>query len=152
MGDIPTLMGFIIRGFIWDIPILIFAYVLFWGPNIILCTDLESAQLAALAALNNKKKTADTACPGGHHIRAYKASNGIESKVGGELWTGSLRVGRERGCWQLRVAGLRSLVAIDALRQTVLETPPTHHATMWPWLCLLRWMLPIVSIVFPFFG
>ena len=25
-------MGFIIRGFIWDIPILIFAYVLFWGP------------------------------------------------------------------------------------------------------------------------
>ena len=24
-------MGFIIRGFIWDIPILIFAYVLFWG-------------------------------------------------------------------------------------------------------------------------
>ena len=30
--DIPTLLGFIIRGFIWDIPILIFAYVLFWGP------------------------------------------------------------------------------------------------------------------------
>ena len=27
-------MGFIIRGFIWDIPILIFAYVLFWGPII----------------------------------------------------------------------------------------------------------------------
>ena len=26
-------MGFSIRGFIWDIPILIFAYVLFWGPN-----------------------------------------------------------------------------------------------------------------------
>ena len=26
-------MGFIIRGFIWDIPILIFAYVLFGGPN-----------------------------------------------------------------------------------------------------------------------
>ena len=25
-------MGFIIRGFIWDIPILIFAYVLCWGP------------------------------------------------------------------------------------------------------------------------
>ena len=25
-------MGFIIRGFIWDIPILIFAYVLFCGP------------------------------------------------------------------------------------------------------------------------
>ena len=25
-------MGFIIGGFIWDIPILIFAYVLFWGP------------------------------------------------------------------------------------------------------------------------
>ena len=25
-------MGFIIRGFIWDIPIRIFAYVLFWGP------------------------------------------------------------------------------------------------------------------------
>ena len=27
-------MGFIIRGCIWDIPILIFAYVLFWGPII----------------------------------------------------------------------------------------------------------------------
>ena len=27
-------MGFIIRGFIWDIPILIFAFVLFWGPII----------------------------------------------------------------------------------------------------------------------
>ena len=27
-------MGFIIRGFIWDIPILVFAYVLFWGPII----------------------------------------------------------------------------------------------------------------------
>ena len=26
-------MGFIIRGLIWDIPILIFAYVLFWGPT-----------------------------------------------------------------------------------------------------------------------
>ena len=26
-------MGFIIRGFIWDIPTLIFAYVLFWGPS-----------------------------------------------------------------------------------------------------------------------
>ena len=26
-GDIPTLLGFIVRGFIWDIPILIFAYV-----------------------------------------------------------------------------------------------------------------------------
>ena len=25
-------MGFIIRGFIWDIPILTFAYVLFLGP------------------------------------------------------------------------------------------------------------------------
>ena len=25
-------MGFIIRGFIWDIPSLIFAYVRFWGP------------------------------------------------------------------------------------------------------------------------
>ena len=32
-GDIPTLLGFIIRGLIWDIPILIFAYVLFWGPK-----------------------------------------------------------------------------------------------------------------------
>ena len=30
--DIPTLLGFIIRGFVWDIPILIFAYVLFGGP------------------------------------------------------------------------------------------------------------------------
>ena len=29
-------MGFIIRGFIWDIPILIVAYVLFWGPIVIL--------------------------------------------------------------------------------------------------------------------
>ena len=27
-------MGFIIRGFIWDIPILLFAYVLFRGPNL----------------------------------------------------------------------------------------------------------------------
>ena len=27
-------MGLIIRGFIWDIPILIFAYVLFWGPGV----------------------------------------------------------------------------------------------------------------------
>ena len=26
-------MVFIIGGFIWDIPILFFAYVLFWGPN-----------------------------------------------------------------------------------------------------------------------
>ena len=25
-------MGFIIRGCIWDTPILIFAYVLFWSP------------------------------------------------------------------------------------------------------------------------
>ena len=25
-------MGFIIRGVIWDIPILVFAYVLFWCP------------------------------------------------------------------------------------------------------------------------
>ena len=31
-GDIPTLMGFIIRWFIWDIPIRIFAYVIFSGP------------------------------------------------------------------------------------------------------------------------
>ena len=28
-------MGFIIRGFIWDIPILIFAYVLFGGPSLV---------------------------------------------------------------------------------------------------------------------
>ena len=28
----PTILGFFIRGFIWDIPILIFAYVVFWGP------------------------------------------------------------------------------------------------------------------------
>ena len=27
-------MSFIVRGFIWDIPILIFAYVLFWGPTL----------------------------------------------------------------------------------------------------------------------
>ena len=33
-------MGFIIRGFIWDIPILIFAYVLFWVPNV-RCFDLN---------------------------------------------------------------------------------------------------------------
>ena len=26
------LLGFTMRGFIWDIPILIFAYVLFWCP------------------------------------------------------------------------------------------------------------------------
>ena len=31
--DIPTVSGFIIRGFIWAIPILIFAYVLVWGPR-----------------------------------------------------------------------------------------------------------------------
>ena len=28
-----TLLGFIIRGVIWDIPALLFACVLFWGPN-----------------------------------------------------------------------------------------------------------------------
>ena len=28
------MLGFIIRGFIWDIPIIFVAYVLFWGPNI----------------------------------------------------------------------------------------------------------------------
>ena len=27
--DVPTLLGFMIRGLIWDIPVLIFAYVLF---------------------------------------------------------------------------------------------------------------------------
>ena len=32
ISDIPILI-FIIRGFIWEIPILIFAYVLFWGPT-----------------------------------------------------------------------------------------------------------------------
>ena len=26
-------MGFILRGFIWDIPLLSFAYVLVWGPK-----------------------------------------------------------------------------------------------------------------------
>ena len=31
MGISLPFWGFIIRGFIWDIPILIFAYVLFWG-------------------------------------------------------------------------------------------------------------------------
>ena len=32
----PYLIGLpfkILRGFTWDIPILIFAYVLFWGPK-----------------------------------------------------------------------------------------------------------------------
>ena len=33
--DILALLGFIVRGFIWDIPILIFAYVLFLGPSIL---------------------------------------------------------------------------------------------------------------------
>ena len=28
----PTILGFFIRGFIWDIPILIFAYVVLGGP------------------------------------------------------------------------------------------------------------------------
>ena len=32
--DIPTLLGFMIRGFIWDIPILVFAYVVFLGPSL----------------------------------------------------------------------------------------------------------------------
>ena len=27
------MLGFIIRGFIWDIPILFFSYVLFWDPT-----------------------------------------------------------------------------------------------------------------------
>ena len=31
--DVPALWGFIVRGFIWDIPILIFAYVLLLGPS-----------------------------------------------------------------------------------------------------------------------
>ena len=31
--DIHTFLGFIIGGFIWDIPILIFAYVLLGGPS-----------------------------------------------------------------------------------------------------------------------
>ena len=34
-------MGFLLREFIWDIPILIFAYVLFWGP-ITLLEDLAA--------------------------------------------------------------------------------------------------------------
>ena len=29
--DIPTLLGLMIRRFVWDIPILFFAYVLFWA-------------------------------------------------------------------------------------------------------------------------
>ena len=32
-GDIHTLLGFFIRGFIWDIPVLMFACVLFSGPT-----------------------------------------------------------------------------------------------------------------------
>ena len=32
--DIPTLLALLLRGFIWDISILIFAYVLFWGPTL----------------------------------------------------------------------------------------------------------------------
>ena len=30
----PYLIGLHIMGFIWGIPILIFAYVLFWGPKL----------------------------------------------------------------------------------------------------------------------
>ena len=33
-------MGFFIRGFIWDIPILIFAYVLLRGPIVIVLARL----------------------------------------------------------------------------------------------------------------
>ena len=33
MGISLPILGFIIRGFIWDIRILIFAYVLLGGPN-----------------------------------------------------------------------------------------------------------------------
>ena len=40
--DIPTLSGFSVRGFIWDIPILIFAYVLSWGP--IVCSGAAAVK------------------------------------------------------------------------------------------------------------
>ena len=30
----PSLLGFIMMGLTWDIPILILTYVLFWGPMI----------------------------------------------------------------------------------------------------------------------
>ena len=45
--DIPTLFGFFIRGFLWDIPILILAYVLFGGPIYVqaLRVDSESRNL-----------------------------------------------------------------------------------------------------------
>ena len=41
MGISPTILGFLLREFIWDIPILIFAYVLFCGP-ITLLEDLAA--------------------------------------------------------------------------------------------------------------
>ena len=31
--DIPSLLDFLIRALIWDIPVLVCAYVLFWGPK-----------------------------------------------------------------------------------------------------------------------
>ena len=35
-----NLLGFIVRGYVWDIPILIFAYVLFWGPIIVSASSI----------------------------------------------------------------------------------------------------------------
>ena len=42
----PYLNGFIIRGFIWDIPILSFAYVLFWCPKNVLVSPCEALRRA----------------------------------------------------------------------------------------------------------
>ena len=40
-GGVPTLMGFFIRGFIWDVPILIFASVPVSGPGVVLFRGRE---------------------------------------------------------------------------------------------------------------
>ena len=45
--DIPTLLGFI-PGFRWDIPHLIVAYVLFWGPKGVLQAFRRTVSLTVL--------------------------------------------------------------------------------------------------------
>ena len=64
-------MGFIIRGFIWDIPILIFAYVLFGGPKVSVVGDddgdrrtlmsygMEGSEFAAMRLLEVMKRVQD---------------------------------------------------------------------------------------------
>ena len=40
-------MGIFIRGFIWDIPVLIFAYVLFWGAETEEIQQVKSIQASS---------------------------------------------------------------------------------------------------------